>query len=54
MAIIYTAQEIAEILRVNYRTVLTLIKKGDLKAIKINGGAYRVTDQALNKYLKLK
>ncbi|HEY5586696.1 MAG TPA: helix-turn-helix domain-containing protein [Ruminiclostridium sp.] len=39
---VMTAYEVAEALKVNYETVLKMIKIGRLKAIKV-GSTYRIT-----------
>lgn len=41
-----TVKETAEQLGVHWQSVLTYIRQGDLKAIKIGRG-YRITDQAV-------
>jgi excisionase family DNA binding protein len=47
---IYTADEVAGLLQVDYKTVLRLIKRGLLKAIP--GIRHkRITEQELNRYL---
>jgi len=47
---IYTAEEVARILRINPRTVHRLIKRGELRAFTI-GGEYRITQSALEKFI---
>jgi excisionase family DNA binding protein len=47
---IYTAEEVARILRINPRTVHRLIKRGELKAFTI-GGEYRITQSALEAFI---
>jgi excisionase family DNA binding protein len=50
---IYTAEEVASLLKVDYKTVLRLIKRGLLKAIP--GIRHkRITEQELNRYLGIK
>ena len=50
---IYTADEVAALLKVDYKTVLNLIKRGLLKAIP--GIRHkRITEQELNRYLGIK
>jgi len=47
---IYTANEVADLLQVEYKTVLRLIKRGLLKAVP--GIRHkRITEQELNRYL---
>ena len=48
---IYTAKEAAEVLKISYRKVLDLIKKGELEAKKV-GKAYRITDNQIRNYLE--
>jgi excisionase family DNA binding protein len=47
----YTVQEVADILRVNERTVLNLIAAGEIKATQV-GRQYRISEEALNDYIK--
>ena len=47
---IYTAEEVAQILRVNPRTVHRLIKRGELEAFTISG-EYRIPQSALDAYI---
>lgn len=50
---IYTAREVAEVLKVEYKTVLRLIQRGLLKAIP--GIRHkRITEQELRRYLGIK
>ena len=50
---IYTANEVAGLLKVDYKTVLRLIQRGLLKAIP--GIRHkRITEQELNRYLEIK
>jgi excisionase family DNA binding protein len=50
---IYTADEVAGLLKVDYKTVLRLIQRGLLKAIP--GIRHkRITEQELNRYLGIK
>lgn len=50
---VYTAEEVAGLLKVDYKTVLRLIKRGLLKAIP--GIRHkRITEQELNRYLGIK
>lgn len=48
---LYTTQEVAEILKVSDRTVRNLIKREDLKAIKV-GRKWRIKEKFLQEYLK--
>ena len=48
---VYTIREVAMLLKLHYHTVNNLIKKGELEAIKI-GNQYRITEEALQEYLK--
>ncbi|MFN2363167.1 MAG: helix-turn-helix domain-containing protein [Halarsenatibacteraceae bacterium] len=48
---VYTAKEVADILKISYRKVLDLIKKGELEAKRV-GKAYRITDNQIKKYLE--
>jgi excisionase family DNA binding protein len=47
----YTLSEIAEKLKVSYRTVYRLVQAGDLAAYKLKG-EYRVADRDLNEFLE--
>lgn len=50
---VYTADEVAGVLHVDYKTVLRLIKRGLLKAIP--GIRHkRITEQELHRYLGIK
>lgn len=50
---IYTVREVAEILRVSRTTVKRMIKRGDMKATKINSrGDYRIPREEIEKILK--
>lgn len=46
-----TAQEVAKLLKVNYRKVLDLIAAGELKAHKV-GRVFRVRQKDLDTYLR--
>ena len=48
---VYTASEVAEILKISYRAVLTLVKDGKLKSIDTNG-IVRISEYQLDEYLK--
>ena len=47
----YTVQEVADLLHVNWQTVLNYIKAGKLKALRLGKG-YRISQTALNQFLK--
>jgi excisionase family DNA binding protein len=47
----YTLSEIAEKLKVSYRTVYRWVQAGDLAAYKLKG-EYRVADRDLNEFLE--
>jgi excisionase family DNA binding protein len=51
MSKVYTAEEVAKILMVHYRTVLRLIKEGKIKTLDGIEGKTRVSEQQLNDYL---
>lgn len=46
-----TAKEVADHLRLNVRTVLKLIERGELRAVKV-AGRWRISIEALQEYLK--
>ena len=48
---VYTAREVAALLRVSSKTVYNLIHDGDLEAIWVRG-QIRITSQALERYLE--
>lgn len=48
---VYTLDEVAELLKVTYRTVYKYIQDGELKATKI-GKFWRVTEKDLKELLK--
>lgn len=48
---IYTLQEVAEILKVNVRTIHRYLESGQLEAIKMGGRQWRVTKEALERFL---
>ena len=50
---VYTLKEVAEILKVTYRTALTYVESGSLKARKI-GGKWRVKDADLEDFVTAK
>ena len=43
---LYTTKEVAEMLKLNERTIKRYIKEGTLKAVRI-GSAVRITEQAI-------
>ena len=43
---LYTTKEVAEMLKLNERTIKRYIKEGTLKAVRI-GSAVRITEQAV-------
>lgn len=47
----YTIDEVSEMLKVNRKTISALIKRGEIKSIKI-GSQYRISEQQLQEYLK--
>lgn len=49
----YSRQEIARIFSVNPMTIYRLIRRGDIKAIRI-GNDYRVSEDELKEYMKRK
>lgn len=48
----YTAQEVANLLKVNIMTIYRYIKSGKLKAYKI-GKEFRIDKKTLNSFLKV-
>jgi excisionase family DNA binding protein len=46
----YTVQEVADLLKLHWQSVLTYIKKGDLEALKLGKG-YRISQQALDNFI---
>jgi excisionase family DNA binding protein len=46
----YTVQEVADLLKLHWQSVLTYIKKGDLDALKLGKG-YRISQQALDSFI---
>lgn len=48
---IYTLQEVAEILKVNIRTIHRYLESGQLEAIKMGSRQWRVSQAALEKFL---
>lgn len=47
---LYTLTELENILGVCHRTLLSYVKNGKLKAVKI-GGKWKVTEENLNKFI---
>ena len=46
----YTVQEVADLLKLHWQSVLTYIKNGDLEAIKLGKG-YRISQKALDSFI---
>ena len=46
----YTVQEVADLLKLHWQSVLTYIKNGDLEAVKLGKG-YRISQQALDTFI---
>lgn len=46
----YTVQEVADLLKLHWQSVLTYIKKGELEALKLGKG-YRISQQALDDFI---
>ena len=49
--VVYTVKEVADILKVSTRTVKRMIKRGDIKAVKL-GGTVRIRREALEEALE--
>lgn len=49
---VYTVEEVADILKVKPRTVYNLVKDGTIRAVRIGERQMRITDDALNSYLR--
>ena len=49
--VLYNPQKVAEILDLNYQTVLRYIREGKMKAISIGNG-YRIRKEDLEKFLE--
>ena len=47
----YTVEQVTELLKVHWQTVLNYIKRGKLKAIKLGKG-YRISKEAFNEFIK--
>ncbi len=47
---LYTVQEVADMLKVHWQTVLNYIKRGKLKAVRMGKG-YRITRQDINAFI---
>ncbi|MFA5124747.1 MAG: helix-turn-helix domain-containing protein [Patescibacteria group bacterium] len=50
--ILYTTQEVADILKVHQRTIFRYIKSGKIKASKILGREWRIKKEDLDKLIK--
>lgn len=46
----YTVQEVADLLKLHWQSVLTYIKNGELEAVKLGKG-YRISLQALDSFI---
>ena len=46
----YTVQEVADLLKLHWQSVLTYIKSGKLEAVKLGRG-YRISETALQKFI---
>ncbi len=46
----YTVQEVADLLKLHWQSVLTYIKNGELEAVKLGKG-YRISQQALDTFI---
>lgn len=47
----YTVQQVSNLLKVHWQTVLNYIKSGKLKALKLGKG-YRINKEDLDKFIK--
>jgi len=47
----YTVEDVARILKITDQTVRNLIKRKELKAIRV-GGQFRITQEELDRYLQ--
>ena len=47
----YTVEQVAELLKVHWQTVLNYIKGGKLTAVRLGKG-YRISKDALNQFIK--
>ena len=47
----YTPKEVAEMLRISYRTVLDLIVLGDLEAHRV-GKVYRISEREIHRFIE--
>lgn len=47
----YTVKEVAEILKLHFRTVERLVREGKIRSVKI-GGAYRITEEEVERIKK--
>lgn len=46
----YTVQEVADLLKLHWQSVLTYIKNGELEAVKLGKG-YRISQKALDGFI---
>lgn len=49
----YTTEELAELFKVNYRTIIREIERGNLDAFTV-GHQFRISQEALDNYTKTK
>ncbi len=47
----YTVEQVADLLKVHWQTVLNYIKSGKLKAVKLGKG-YRISKEAIDDFIK--
>jgi putative molybdopterin biosynthesis protein len=48
---LYTIQEVSEILKVHFQTTLKLVRSGAIKSVKV-GRQWRISEQDLKNYLE--
>lgn len=46
----YTVQEVADLLKLHWQSILTYIKNAELEAVKLGKG-YRISQQALDSFI---
>lgn len=49
--LVYTIEEVAELLMVSDETILTLIKEGKLKGVKLGPRTFRISKKELERFL---
>ena len=49
----YTVQDVADLLKLHWQSVLTYIKNGELEAVKLGKG-YRISQKALDSFIALR